>query len=83
MSSGMSLTCCLESLLLASLLLGVLQELLQAYALGMRRYLRELENLLELAVFALAAVGMAVQADMKILKSEFQILKPYQRPRFS
>ena len=52
----------------ASLFLVVLQEVLQLVTLGPRRYLLEFENLLELAVFALAGAGMAVQHDMRALK---------------
>ena len=74
-----SLTCSFEAVLFASIILLLVQEILQAYALGLRRYVREFENILELIVIALAITGCALQYHMKILKwvSAFGICLAY------
>ncbi len=46
-----NITCVSEGLLVAAVAMLVLQEVMQMYALGVRRYLTEFENLLEV-IFA-------------------------------
>lgn len=67
-STGPSFTCYVEAVLLSSCVILLVQELLQAYALGFRRYFKEFENILELQVIILALVGLFIQHHMDVLK---------------
>lgn len=60
-------TCSLEVALFASIILLLVQELLQMYALGLRRYYREFENVIELVVLTLALVGLGIQVRARFL----------------
>jgi len=78
-AKGLSFTCGVEITLAVSISLVAAQEFLQMYALGVRRYLQEFENMLELIVIALATASVFCQWHMNAVKwvSAFGICLAY------
>ena len=67
MSGVPTVTCSLEVLLLLMVGLLLVQEGIQCFALGIKRYILEWENLLELLAIFLATAGLFLQHDMQVL----------------
>ena len=65
MSGVPTVTCSLEVLLLLMVFLLLVQEGIQCFALGIKRYILEWENLLELLAIFLATAGLFLQHDMQ------------------
>ena len=63
-----SLTCFLEVALLILTIILTLQEILQLFTLGLKRYFSEFENILELACYTLVYLGLIFQNDGHVLK---------------
>ena len=74
-----SLTCGLEIVLTVLIALLALQEILQFFTLGPRRYLSEFENLLEICIVILASLGLVYQKNLYVFKwfSAFGITLSY------
>ncbi len=74
-----TVSCSMEIILLIMVVVLLAQEMVQCAALGVKRYLREFENLVELAALTLAAVGLFMQDQMALLKwlSAFGICLAY------
>lgn len=74
-----SLSCAIEIILTICIIVLTLQELFQLAALGVKQYVGEFENLIEITVLALAISSLAVQQDMYTLKwvSAFGICLAY------
>jgi hypothetical protein len=63
-----SISCSLEVTLLVIIAILLVQEIIQCFSLGIKRYFTEFENFIELTALILAAVGLFVQFDMILLK---------------